>query len=64
MHFISIIQKEYSNISKDVLMSKTNNIIPSSYNQRNLVHYAIEEDIKENVNLYYISKKGEMHIEF
>jgi hypothetical protein len=64
MHFISIIQKEYSNISKDVLMSKTDNIIPSSYNQRNLVHYAIEEDIKENVNLYYISKKGEMHIEF
>jgi hypothetical protein len=64
MHFISIIQKEYSNVSKDVLMSKTENIIPSSYNQRSIVHYAIKEDIKDNVNLYYVTKKGKMHIEF
>lgn len=64
MHFITIIENEYSKISKDVLISKTENIIPSSYNKRNLVHYGIEEDTEDNVNLYYVTEKGHMRIEF
>jgi hypothetical protein len=64
MYFLSVIQKEFHNVSKDVLLSRTEDFIPYSNYGNNNSFLPLKNDIVENGIFSFNSNKGDVNIKF
>jgi len=64
LYFLSVIQKEFHNVSKDVLLSRTEDFLPYSNNGNNNSFLSLKNDIVENGIFSFNSNKGDINIKF
>jgi hypothetical protein len=66
MYFLSVIQKEFNNVSKDVLLSRTEDYLPYSNYVNNNSFLPLNNHIVENGNgiASFNFNKGDVNIKF
>ena len=62
MYFLSVIEREFHNVSKDVLLSKTEQYIPSSGN--NNTYLTDREGLDDNSTYTFVYNKGKVKVQF